>query len=424
MTTRKIDVSFSGLLGLVFLSIGLASQSNGQCKDKGINGVSAEPSTRTVGLRFDIPVTSKDAIADEDKARWSVVAISPGAQTVRVETVELQSIGPGNMFQTAELTYTGTFQAGKKYLLYVENLTFNGCNPQKEAFAMISVASTPAPAATPAPEPSAYGIEKANGRNDADIYVSGGIEGVRREKAVKTIDLKFELPIPVRVFQNDQLIIPYIDLKASSNAKADADSLKIGAILRTAFNLPQSRFSKIVSGMVWDLDGRIEGNKNLRFINGIVANKFSFVTKTIGDGDVQFYIQPFVGLEVGRNLKTPVVDAIDQPIVRPNFGASAFLNIWIEKPLLNTISIQSEFIRRWSLAREVGVNKDGDNYVPVFAGKGPRDYVLTKVELGFNDYVGFAVGHEYGRLPPNFKFLDHKFTVGLVFKSKLIFRPK
>ncbi len=162
----------------------------------------------------------------------------------------------------------------------------------------------------------------------------------------------------------------------------------------------------------------------MKFINGIVANKISFIPKVIGDGGVQFYVQPFVGLELGRNMRTPVVQAVDQSIARPNFGASAFFNVWVERPFIDTISVQSEFIRRWSLTREVGVNKSGDSFVPIFAGKGPRDYIQTKFEWGFNKYFGFAVGHEYGRLPPNFKFLEHKFTAGLVFKSKVIFRPK
>lgn len=237
--------------------------------------------------------------------------------------------------------------------------------------------------------------------------------------------MKVELPIGVSIFREQQDLIPYIDLKASSNKKADADSLKFGAIIRSPFNVKNEALNKVVTNVVWDIDGRIEGNKNLKFINGVLGNTFYFVTPVIGSEKVQLYVQPFVGLEIGNNLKTPVTQARNQKILRPNIGSSLYLNFFTGNKLLDSSSLQIDYIRRWLLRREVGVDKDNNgNFIPVFVGKGPRDYVQTKFQFDFTKYFGVAIGYDYGRIPPTFNLVDSRFSVGFVYKKQLSYRPK
>lgn len=60
-------------------------------------------------------------------------------------------------------------------------------------------------------------------------------------------------------------------------------------------------------------------------------------------------------------MRTPVAEAEGQNIVRPFFRANLVFAVAIKKPLLDIISVQSEYIHRWSLTSEVGVDKDGNN---------------------------------------------------------------
>ncbi len=392
------------------------------CKNVGITRAVITPTFVEVVLG--LGVTTKDNL--DQVNRWRIIRLSPGVDAnppviSRVDVKQSIPAGSGNSFYI-DLHYDGAFEPKKTYIVAVDDISFDGCKPGKEAF----VATSYNPSSTPSPPPvqaSQYDLAKAADRSKADIYLFGSIEGLRTGKALKTVDLKVQLPFAASVFQKDNLLIPYLDLKFSSNPKADTDSLNIGAILRSGTSISDKG---LVRGVVWDLDGRIEGNKNLKFTNGVVANRFSFTTRP-GDwcnGSCYLYVQPFIGFEVGRNMRTPVTEAEKQTIARPLAGATAYLGFAIKKPLLDTISFQSEYIRRWSLTSEVGVEKAGDNYIPVFAGRGPRDYVQTKLEFGFSDYVGFAIGHTYGSLPPNFKLIDHKYSVGLTFKSLIMKRPK
>jgi hypothetical protein len=56
-------------------------------------------------------------------------------------------------------------------------------------------------------------------------------------------------------------------------------------------------------------------------------------------------------------------------------------------------------------------------------GRGPRDYLKTSLNFDISDYTGINVSYEYGSLPPNFELVNHKYSVGLVYKFKTKF-PK
>ena len=413
------------------------------CKDAGISKVSVYDRPGTVSVpqqnappvsvaydgyiqvTLDHGVTAADNL--EQIGRWRAMAVTPTIAAPVPQIVAVKLKPPLSTTQSAptffiNVYYHGTFETSKTYLIYIDGMTFDGCDPGSEVFATMS-RETPPPQ-PPAPNTnSPYGLGKADDRDGSDLYVSGAIEGARHGKAVKTIDLKLAIPIAVKVFQNGNILSPYVDLKTSSDKSADADSLNIGAVLTSGVQIGKKGFFR---SLVWDLDGHLEGNKNLKFINGVISNKLYFTTKVFEPckTSCSLYIQPFLGYEFGRNLRTPVDEARGQKISRPIVGASAYLSFDIKKPLLDSISIQSNYTRRWSLTSEVGVDKDDDKYVPVFAGRGPRDYVQNKIEFGFNDYFGFTINYEYGSLPPNFNFLDHKFSAGLTFKSLLLKRPK
>jgi len=51
--------------------------------------------------------------------------------------------------------------------------------------------------------------------------------------------------------------------------------------------------------------------------------------------------------------------------------------------------------------------------------KGPKDYLDSKFTVKINDFFGPYVGYEWGRLPPNYKLVDHKWTFGIIFKSQV-----
>lgn len=388
----------------------------------GINEAEADPGTQTISLKFDSPLTPRDTPVAGQASSWILTNITSQNDPARIDSVEVQSadsLFPNN-FLSAEVHYTNPLNASDTYILSVPQLTSNGCKPKKLAFTTV-VILRPTPAGQRPPEPSPFVESKSTGRADSDIYVAGQLEGAKGSSAVKTLDAKIQLPIGVSLFRKNQDLVPFFDFKVSSNSKADADSLKFGALIRSPF-ITDKRLLRVV---VWETEGRIEGNKNFRNINGIWANTVHFLPPVIGSGKAQLFFQPFVGFELGKNLRSPVEAAEHRGIARATTGASAYLNFFTGNGLVDAISLQTDYVRRWPLRGEISFTEDdGKKLIPLFIGRNPRDYVQTKVQFEMSKYFAITIGHEYGSLPPNFKLVDNKYSVGFVYKKRLIFRPK
>ena len=388
----------------------------------GIYSAVADPTGQTISLNFDTAVTPRDS-AVRLGGSWILSNLtSPANPALTIDTVTLESsdsLYPNN-FLTATVHYTAALHPTDTYVLSVPKLTFNGCKPAKLAFTILTILKPTAAGEQPT-KPSPFPEAKSNGRADSDIYIAGQLEGAKGSSAVKTVDAKLQLPLGVSIFRKEQDLVPFLEFKMSSNKKADADSLKFGALLRSPFNVD----TPVLTGLVWDTEGRIEGNKNFKNINGIWGNGLYFITPIIGSGKAQLFFQPSIGFEVGRNLRSPVKAAEHRGIARATGGASAYLNFFTGNSLVDSISLQTDYIRRWPLRGEISFTEDSDkNLIPLAIGRNPRDYVQTKIQFEMSKYFAITIGHEYGSLPPNFKLVDNKYSIGFVYKKKLIYRPK
>lgn len=396
------------------------AQNCATAQQAGINEAIADPASQTISLKFDIPLTTRDTPHVGQASSWVLSNITAPGDPAVIASVNVQAPDRFSNFLSAELTYSGTLNPTHTYILSIPSLSFNGCKPTKLAFTTVSV-PRPAPAGEGPKEPSPFVEAKSTGRADSDIYIAGQLEGAKGSSAVKTLDAKIQLPIGVSFFRENQDFIPFFDFKVSSNSKADADSLKMGAIIRSPFNVDK----KALRSVVWDTEGRIEGNKNFKNINGIWANTFHLLPPVIGSGKAQLFVQPFLGFELGGNLRSPVMAAEHRGIVRATAGGSAYLNFFTGNGLVDAISLQTDYVRRWPLRGEISFTEDDNkNLIPLFIGRNPRDYVQTKVQFEISKYFAITMGHEYGSLPPNFKLVDNKYSVGFVYKKRLLFRPK
>lgn len=386
----------------------------------GINEAIADTSDRTISLRFDIPVTRRDAPAIDEGKEWIISDITTPNADLRIDTVHLEVPDSFSNFLSATLHYTANLDRSHTYILSVPTLTFNGCKPIKLAFTTVVIPKLVTAGQKPQ-EPSPFAEAKSTGRADSDIYIAGQLEGAEGSSAVKTLDAKIQLPIGVSIFRENQDFIPSFDFKVSSNRKADADSLKLGAIIRSPFVTNWSWLKDVV----WDTEGRIEGNKNFKNINGIWANSLYLLPPVIGSGKAQLFVQPVIGFELGGNLRSPVKEAEGRGIARATAGASVYLNFFTGKGFLDAISLQTDYVRRWPLRGEISFTEDDDKQlIPLFIGRNPRDYVQNKIQFEMSKYFAITIGHEYGSLPPNFKLVDNKYSVGFVYKKRLLFRPK
>jgi len=132
-----------------------------------------------------------------------------------------------------------------------------------------------------------------------------------------------------------------------------------------------------------------------------------------------------VGLELGSNARAPKAGLYDGIVLRPAIGVHFYLNVFTSKDFKKTASIESDYVRRWPMYSEPNSVTDSSGKVQISSvGTNPRDYVTTKLNFDFDSYFGFTLQHDYGELPPLFTRVQNKYSVGLVFKMGLQYKPK
>lgn len=393
----------------------------------------------SVPLRNQISVQLRHTMNNDDFAaarsptKWIVVDVSSAPAPERIfSVVDVRedrldtSLPIANLF----LTLNRSLEENHEYRIFAPGVTFLGrCRPQAVPEGSLTVRPAAVAAAhvrTTPPETNFFDKSPAKGREDSNVYLSGQVEGANGSAPQISADVKLDIPWDTATFFHE--IGPYVNFKASTSDDADANSLNFGAKLRHAFLVPV-RFQEgtttlakkqpFLRSVVWEMTPGFESDRRFDNVNFMFGNRVIFVPRVFGNSN-RIYFQPFIGFEAGRNIDSPVREAQDRGIARATVGGSLYLNLTPKAD--KSVSLQIDYIRRFLLLREISFTEDDDNkLVPLAIGRGPRDYVKTTLEYGFTDFLGIALTYEYGRLPPNFQLVDHKYGFGLTYKFKTKF---
>jgi|GEM_PF-2616160 len=381
---------------------------------------------------FDLAVGSVDSLQVHNPSNFRILNASSGA-LVPVSSPGFAPIGGGsdNRIRLIVPSPDGLNEDDAFYL-FTPNLLFKGAPAKTVPMRQIVIQkSTDAnnnevvtrEESTIVPQP-AWGLAKSKGRDDSDIYVSYELTAARGIATTGTGDLKVAIPFFANFWSRTSKFSPLVDIKASSNEKADPDSLKFGLEWFLPLHVGQDPDATWPYTAV-DLinTGKIEAPKNFDNINAIWETRWLFPSSHFpwNGKNFRMFLDPFAGTEIGKNLKSPVEEVEGKGLARAMVGA----NLTVQIPVRNLVALKgfeftSAYIRRWPLKRELTIDKDADgNFVSLVINKAPKDYSDSKFVIKINDYFGPYIGYEWGRLPPNFELVDHKWTFGILFKSKV-----
>jgi hypothetical protein len=258
---------------------------------------------------------------------------------------------------------------------------------------------------------------KADSDEDADYYISGNITGAHKKKTAFTTEIKIQ-PYQRGYFQNKLIFTPvYFKLNASTAADADPDNMEIGFKLRNVFNKKFAGFS----GAFLDNGVKIESERDFDNTNLIAETRLIFLPPALNKRTFQIYLNPFIGAELGKNLRSPLNAAEGDSITR--FLAGADLRVTFFKgedtPWANWTT---SYTRRWLLSNELRFRTDSDNnLVLVESGKRPRDYFESKFSFKVGSFTDAFIAYDWGETPPSYKKLDHRFRLGFEFRKKTVF---
>jgi hypothetical protein len=326
--------------------------------------------------------------------------------------------------------------------LYAINLAFDGAPPKEALQHPIKIevetaAAAPnegptvvvdnndkTPGINPHAEPKpAWGLKESKNRDDSDIYAAWELTSARDTATTGTGDVKVAIPFFKNFWKRTSRFSPLVEIKASSNHKADADSLKFALewYLPLYRNIHAKKFPYAAVHLI--NTGKIEAPKNFDNVNAIWEGRWLFPSAQFPGISERFdvYLDPFVGHELGKNLRSPLPEADGKGIARVYAGANFVVDIPVKNVTgFKGVLFDASYIRRWPLKRELTIEDAGNGKINLLTfGKGPKEYVTSKFTVKVNEYFGPYVGYEWGSLPPVYKFVDHKWTFGLLFKSKI-----
>lgn len=295
---------------------------------------------------------------------------------------------------------------------------------------------------------------EAEGKNDAEFYISGESITAVGKKPEFTADIKIEREFGKKGVPF--LFTPFFKLKTSNDKKSDSDKLSFGVKFSNSFyfatadkSLPEDyqrndlfdsisteekktpKFTKLNKRrtqrqyFLWTGTAEIESDRHFRITNFITSQELSYLLRPKifrEDGNAKALINftPFIGTDLGANLKSPVMRD-ERGIIRLKSGA--ILNLKINKPfgdlIFQSLNWENKFEQRWFAIKEQAYDKDDDgNLVLHDLGRKPRGYFSSDLQFKLSEFFGFGLLYEWGQLPPLYEKVNHRLKVGFTYSFK------
>ncbi len=260
-------------------------------------------------------------------------------------------------------------------------------------------------AAQSQPAAAQRGYQAARGKDDADIYLSGGLTAAQGTRPSFTADVK--LRHEVRTASGGRFNAAF-DLLAANEPNIDPDSIKGKLGYERVF----------ASGFVlrWDtLTG--EFSRRDDFVNLTTAARVVWVPRSLRLRPRTYLaVEPFWGFDAGRKLAGHDAGA-DETVARPFTGANAYLLALQPGAGLERITLGVEYALRLPLTDEpYSVTRDGRTQSSLTRRARPN----VRVDLAFQFLAGygFTVQYRNGSEPPAFARVEHRLALGFTVQRK------
>ena len=200
---------------------------------------------------------------------------------------------------------------------------------------------------------------------------------------------------------------------SAENSTIDPDSITLSAAYQRTFLFgPSPTGIRLNSNFIgYELD---KENQTRNLVSGVDATLI-LPSKRLNRSEENpaFATMDFLfGVEGGHNYKNELQPEGLGNFWRPKFGAGAYFLI-LKPGIFERISLTSEYKVRFPRSAEIFTETVNGSKM-TFLTKRPRHYVATDLSFMFAPSYGIALKYRYGALPPAFKLVDNKVSVGFV----------
>jgi hypothetical protein len=284
---------------------------------------------------------------------------------------------------------------------------------------MIMVGTEPGVFPTKYEEPKP-GVKKA-GKETSDVYINLSYSPAINSPPQYSIDTSVGLLFPIATKASaDYGSLGFLAaVKTDKRKQADPDSYRVFGVYQIA----------AVKKQIWPVQGVLfswlfggaEFERQAENTNFISSPLLDFPIRLRGRINTQKTVVPVlipeVGIELGNNFGNAVNRGGQGFIARGVLGGNFSVTFNPKTKLFQGIHLTSNYKLRLPAREEVftdtATNSSGKTVDVPFLSTKPRHYI--KNELGFTlwDPISLTITHEYGDIPPAFRLVDHKVTIGL-----------
>lgn len=264
-------------------------------------------------------------------------------------------------------------------------------------------------------------FEAASDKAHSDIYLSGLYSPAINSSAQYTIDAKMQLltQIPKSAIRMGGIATVSTDKRPS----ADPDSYFVSGLMQW-IPVNQRFLRQRAEGVLvdWYFTG-LEFDRKTSNRTLLTAPQFEVplriypAPKQKGPLSLAVGMIPYLGFEAGSNLSNSLNKNGSGGVFRGLAGSSFDASISPNLPFLSKISLSATYAVRIPALPEVftptTLNNKGQTVdVPVLSTQA-RHHVTDELDFTFSKPFAFTIKHEYGEVPPVFRVVDHKVSIGL-----------
>jgi hypothetical protein len=353
-----------------------------------------------------------------DKTNWVIIVID-GSKTVH--RIDIDTINPrskDSMFSISPTVASAATIANASQII----VNFGS---------KVIVVAPPKKSGSVGGGQSGAPVAAASNKQTSDIYLSGSYS-----PGFKGADPQYSLEGSVAVmFDLNKKHLEYGQLgfvasvKTDKRKKVDPDSYRLFLAYQNVLKSNWWGPNKSIQGvqLTW-LAAGTEFDRKGKNTNFITAPYLDFPIRLfpshIRSGTVPMAVlTPSIGFETGWNFHNAVPPNKGSGIFRGFFGADLLFRFNPNIPGFKGIEFANSYVLRapaieeiYTLSKKVN-NQDVDDS---FLNRKPRHYVKSALTFKLNDYFGITTTYEYGMLPPVFRRIDHKVSIGFTFSAKQV----
>ncbi len=245
----------------------------------------------------------------------------------------------------------------------------------------------------------------AKGKADADIYFKGSATASQKNRPIYSIEAKLGY---MQSLRSAGSIGGKFTWMSDEESNVDPDSITATASYQKLFLLGNSKGIKFNSDFLGAEFDRKNTTRNL--MSGADA---TLILPSAQLGKMTFFTAEFIGgFDAGRNYKHPLnVNGLGN-FWRPKVGINTYF-LALNTPMFDRVSFNTEYKLRLPQSLEPFTRKINGADVTTLTRK-PRHYLGADLNLLFTDAYGIAISYRYGSLPPVYKLMEHKVSIGFV----------